>query len=118
MSQFIVPLSGGIYLRKMLGIIFIVAKSFSTLDRLFEGGQDGPAWAMEGEDGSVPENDACTPMDIPHSDMTLLIIKSIRTSSTILLAVLSSFDIQIWVSRLGCNRDSNMTVNSKEMILG
>jgi hypothetical protein len=95
-----------------------VAKSFPSLDHLSEGGRNGPAREMEGEVGSAPEDDACTPVDIPHSDMTLSVIKSIRTSSTIFLAALSSFDIQIWVSGLGCNRNSVMTVNSKAMILG
>jgi hypothetical protein len=91
-------LSGGIYLGKILGIIFIVVKSFSSLDHLSEGNQDGLARAVEGEDGNAPKDDACTPIDIPHSDMTLSIIKSIRTSSTIFSATLSSSNIQAWVS--------------------
>jgi hypothetical protein len=73
---------------------------------------------VAGEGGSAPEDDAYTPVDIPHSDMTLSVIKSIRTSSKSFLAALSSFDIQIWVSGLGCNRNSEMTVNSKAMISG
>jgi hypothetical protein len=89
-----VPLSGGIYLGKMLGIIFTVAKSFLSLDCLFEGGREGLAQAVEGEAGSAPEDDAYTPVDIPCSDMTLSIIKSIITSSTIFSAALSSSDIQ------------------------
>jgi hypothetical protein len=110
--------SAGIYLSKMLGIIFTVAKSFLILDHLFEGGWDGTTWEVEGEASSAPENDACTLIDILYSDMTLSVIKSIRTSSTIFSAALSSFDIQIWVSELGCNRNSDMTMNSKAMILG
>ena len=98
MSRFVVPLSGGIYLGKILGIIFTVAKSFLSLDCLSEGSQDGPARAMEGEAGNAPEDDVCTPIDIPHSDMTLSVIMSIRTSSTIFLAALSSSDIHAWVS--------------------
>ena len=82
----------------MLGIIFIVAKSFSSLDHLSKGDQDGPTQAVEGEVGSAPEDDACTPIEIQRSDMTLSVIKSIRTSSTIFSATLSSFDIQTWVS--------------------
>jgi hypothetical protein len=117
-SQFTSPPSGGIYLGKVLGIIFIVAKSFPILDRLSEGGRDGPSWAVEGEASSAPKDDACTPVDILHSDMTLSVIKSIRTSSTIFSAALSSFDIQIWVNGLECNRNSEMIVNSKAMILG
>lgn len=92
-----------------------MAKSFPSLDRLFEGGQDGPAQAVEGEAGSTPEDDACTPVDIPRSDMTLSAIKSIRTS-TIFSATLSSFDIQTWVSWLRCKRNSETTTNSKAMI--
>jgi hypothetical protein len=53
---------------------------------------------VEGEAGSMPEDDVCTPIDIPHYDMILSAIKSIRTSSTIFSAVLSLFDIQTWVS--------------------
>jgi hypothetical protein len=48
-----------------------VEKSFLSLDCLSEGGRDGPARAVEGEVGSAPEDDACTLVDIPHSDMTL-----------------------------------------------
>jgi hypothetical protein len=93
-SRFTVPLSGGIYLGKMLGIIFIVAKSFPSLDCLSEGDRDGPARAVEGEVGSAPEDNAYTPVDILCSDMTLSVIKSIRTYSTIFSAALSSSDIQ------------------------
>jgi hypothetical protein len=100
----------------MLGIIFTVAKSFPSLDHLSEGGQNGHAQAVEGEAGSAPEDDACTPVNILRSDMNLSVIKSFRTSSTIFLAPLSSFDIQIWVSELRCNRNSEMRVNSKVMI--
>jgi hypothetical protein len=102
----------------MLGIIFTVAKSFPSSDHLSEGGWDGPSRAVEGEAGSAPEDDACTPIDILHFDMTLLVIKSIRTSSTIFSAALSSSDIQTWVSWLGCKRNLETTVNSKEMISG
>jgi hypothetical protein len=111
-------ISDGIYLGKMLGIIFTVVKSFPSLDHLSEGDRDGPAQAVEGEASSMPEDDACTPVDIPHSDMTLSSIKSIRTSSTIFSAVLSSFDIQTWVSWLECKRNLETTVNSKAMISG
>jgi hypothetical protein len=75
-----------------------VAKSFLSLDHLSEGGRDGPARAVEGEAGNAPEDDACTPVDTPHSDMTLSVIKSIKTSSTTFSAALSSSDIQAWVS--------------------
>ena len=75
MSRFTVSLSGGIYLGKILGIIFTVAKSFRSLDHLSEGSRDGPAGAVEGEDGNAPKDDAYTPIDIPHSDMTLPAIK-------------------------------------------
>jgi hypothetical protein len=102
----------------MLGIIFTVEKSFPSLDHLSEGDQDGPARAVEGEVGNAPEDDACTPVDIPCSNMTLSVIKSIRTSSKIFSAALSSFNIQIWVSGLGCNKNLEMTVNSKVMISG
>jgi hypothetical protein len=98
MFRFTIPLSGGIYLGKILGIIFTVAKSFLSLDRLSKGSQDGPARAVEGEAGNAPEDDACTPVDTPRFNMTLSVIKSIRTSSTIFLAALSSSDIQAWVS--------------------
>jgi len=82
LARFTVSVSGGIYVGKILGIIFIVVKSFSRLDRLSEGGRDGPTRAVEGEDGSAPEDDACTPVDNPISDMTLSIIKLIKNSST------------------------------------
>ena len=118
MSRFIVSLSGGIYLGKMLGIIFTVAKSFLSLDRLSKGGRDGPARAVEGEANSALKDDAYTPVDILHSDMTLSVIKSIRTSSTIFSSVLNSSDIQTWVSWLGYKRNSETTVNSKAMISG
>jgi hypothetical protein len=95
-----------------------MAKSFPSLDHLSEGGRDGPARAVEGEVGSAPEDDACTPVDILCSNMTLSVIKSIRTSSTIFSTALSSSDIQTWVSWLRCKRNSETTVNSKAMISG
>ena len=98
MSRFTILLSGGIYLGKMLGIIFTVAKSFLSLDHLSEGGRDGSTRSVEGKDGSAPEDDACTPVDIPLSDMTLSFIKSIKTSSTSFSVALISSDIQAWVS--------------------
>ena len=98
MSRFTVLLSGGIYLGKMLGIIFTVEKSFSSLDHLSEGDRDGPARGVEGEVGNAPEDDACTPVDIFHSDMTLSVIKSIRNYSTTFSTTLSSSNIQTWVS--------------------
>ena len=112
------PLSGGIYLGKILGIIFIVEKSFMSLDRLSEGSQDGLARAVEGEDGNAPKENACTPVYIPRSNMTLSVIKSIKNSSTIFSVALSSFNIQTWVSWIKCKRNSETTVNSKAMILG
>jgi hypothetical protein len=93
-----VPLSGGVYLGKILRIILIVEKLFMSLDHLFEGNQDGPSREVEGEADNAPEDDACTPVDTPHSDMTLSVIKSIKTSSTTFSAMRSSFDIQAWVS--------------------
>jgi hypothetical protein len=63
-SRFTVPFSGGIYLGKMLGIIFIVVKLFSSLDCLSEGGREGPAQVVEGEASSSPEDDIYTPLDI------------------------------------------------------
>jgi hypothetical protein len=75
-----------------------VAKSCLSLDRLSEGSRDGPTSAVEREARNAPEDDACTPVDTPHSDMTLSFIKLIKTSSTIFSAVLSSSDIQAWVS--------------------
>jgi hypothetical protein len=38
--------------------------------------------AVEGEAWSPLIDDAWTPVDNPHSDMTLSVIKSIKTSST------------------------------------
>ena len=73
-------------------------KLFPSLDCISEGGRDGPARAVEGEDGNAPEDDSYTPVDIPRSDMNLSVIKSIITSSTIFSVVLSSSDIQTWVS--------------------
>jgi hypothetical protein len=93
-----VPLSGGIYLGNILGIIFTVEKSFLSLDHLYEGGWDGPARAVEGEAGSAPKDDACTPVDTPRSDMTLSVIKSIKIYSTNFSAALSLSDIQSRVS--------------------
>jgi hypothetical protein len=93
-----VPLSGEIYLGKTVGIIFTVAKSFPRLDHLSEGNWDGPSQAVEGKAGNSPKDDACTPVDILHSDMTLSVINSIKTSSTIFSVALSLSDIQAWVS--------------------
>jgi hypothetical protein len=95
-----------------------VAKSFPSLDCLSEGGQDGPARAVEGEAGSMLEDDPCTPVGIPRSGMTLSAIKSIRTSSTIFSTALSSFDVQTWVNWLGRKRNSKTTTNSNTMISG
>jgi hypothetical protein len=95
-----------------------VVKLFLSLDHLSKGGQDGPAQVVKGEVASAPEDDACTPVDILRSDMTLSVIKSIRTSSTIFSVVLSSSDIQTWANWLRCKRNLETTVNSKEMISG
>ena len=89
-----------------------MAKSFSSLDCLSEGSRDGPTQEVEGEYGNAPEDDACTPVDTPLSNMTLSVIKSIKTSSTIFSAVLSSSNIQAWASYLGCERNSKTTLNS------
>jgi hypothetical protein len=80
LTWFTVLLSGGIYVGNMLGIIFTVAKSFTSLDHLSEGGRYGLARAVEGEAGSALMDDSCTLVDTPLSDMTLSIIKSIRIS--------------------------------------
>jgi hypothetical protein len=78
----------------MLGIIFTVAKSFTSLDHLSEGGRYGFAPTVEGEDGSALVDDSCTLVDTPLSNMTLSIIKSIRTSSTTLSVALNASNIR------------------------
>jgi hypothetical protein len=93
LSRFTVPLRGAMYVGKMLGIIFTVAKSFPSFDRLSEGSRDGPARAVEGEAGSAPEDDACTPVDNPHSDMTLSALRLASTSLTDSSVALNSSDI-------------------------
>jgi hypothetical protein len=54
--------------------------------------------AVEGEAWTPLVDDAWTPVDNPLSDMTLSVIRSIKTSSTTFSAVLSSSDIQAWVN--------------------
>jgi hypothetical protein len=98
MSRFTVPLSGGIYVGNIIGIIFTVENLFLSLDHLSEGCRDGLARAVEGAGGNAPEEDACTPVDTPCSDMTLSVIKSIKNSSTSFSIALSLSDIQAWVS--------------------
>jgi hypothetical protein len=82
----------------MHGISLAFAMSSQCLVCFSSVGQDGPAREVEGEAWHPLADDAWTPIDNPHSDMTLSVIKSFKTSSTTFLAVLSSSDIQAWVN--------------------
>jgi hypothetical protein len=72
----------------------MVEKSFTSLDHLSEGGRYGLARAVEGEAVSALVDDSCTLVDTPLLDMTLSIIKSIRTSSTTLSVALNASNIR------------------------
>jgi hypothetical protein len=75
----------------MVEINIAFTRSSLCLVHFSSDGRDGPApRAVDGEAGIPLVDDACTPMDI---DMTLSVMRSIKTSSTIFSAVLNSFDI-------------------------
>jgi hypothetical protein len=57
-------------------------------------GQDGMAQAVDREACSPLIEDSCTPVDTPLSEMTLSIIKSIKTSSMDFSAALNASDIR------------------------
>jgi hypothetical protein len=82
----------------MHGISLAFAMSSLCLVRFSSIGRDGPVRVVEGEAwGPLVDND-WTPVDNPCFDMTLSVIKSIKTSSTTFSSVLSSSDIQDWVN--------------------
>jgi hypothetical protein len=77
----------------MLRIILEFVRLSLCLVLFSSDGRDGPAQAVDGEASSPLMDDACIPIDI---DMTLLVIKSIKTSSTMLSTMLNSSDIHTW----------------------
>ena len=77
----------------MVGINLAFTRSSLCLVLFSSDGQDGLDRVVDEEVGSPLMDDACTPMDNPLSDMTLLVIRSIKTSSTTFSAALNSFDI-------------------------
>jgi hypothetical protein len=76
---------------KIVGIILSFAKSSLCLVRFSLDGQDRPALQeVDGEVGSPLVDDACIPIDI---DMTLLSMRLIKTSSTTFSVVHNSSNI-------------------------
>ena len=82
----------------MCGIGLAFAMSSVFLVYFSSIGQDGMVRAMEGEACTPLVDEAWTPIDNTHSDFTLLVIKSIKTSSTNFSAALSSSNIQARVN--------------------
>jgi hypothetical protein len=56
--------------------------------------RDVPARAVDGEACTPLVDDACKPVDNPHSDMTLLVLRLASTSLADSLAALNSSDIR------------------------
>jgi hypothetical protein len=78
----------------MVEINLALARSSLCLVRFSSDGWDGLAQRVVDEEGGIPlVDDACTPIDI---DMTLSVMRSIRTSSTSFSTMLNSFDINAW----------------------
>jgi hypothetical protein len=76
---------------KIVRISLAFAKSSSCLVHFSSDDRDGPApRAVDGDVGSPLVDDSCIPIDI---DMTLLVMSSIKNSSTTFSTVLNSFDI-------------------------
>jgi len=82
----------------MCGIGLAFAMSSVFLVYFSSIGHDGMVRAMEGEACTPLVDEAWTPIDNPHSELTLLVIKSIKTSSTNFSAALSSSNIQARVN--------------------
>jgi hypothetical protein len=82
----------------MHGISLEFAMSSLCLVCLSLVSQDGSERAVEGEAWGPLVDNSWNPVDNPHSEMTLLVINSIKTSSNNFSVVLSSSDIQAWVS--------------------
>jgi hypothetical protein len=78
----------------ILGINLAFARSSLCLVCFSSDGWDGPAPQAVDEEASSPlVDDACTLVDI---DMTLSIMRLIRTSSTTFSVALNLFDIHTW----------------------
>jgi hypothetical protein len=84
----------------IVGINLEFTKSSLCLVHFSSDGRDGSDMrAVDGETYTVLVDEACMPVDI---DMTLSVIRSIRTSSTTLSVMLNSFDIHTrgWKSQV------------------
>jgi hypothetical protein len=77
----------------MLGISLAFAMSSLCLVRFSTVCRDGPARAVDGEAATPLDDEAWTPVDIPLSDITLLVLKLASTSLTDSSAALSSSDM-------------------------
>jgi hypothetical protein len=62
----------------MLGIRLALARSYLCLVRFSSAGWDKPTRVVDGEVASPVVDDACNPMDNPHSYMTLSVLSSRR----------------------------------------
>jgi hypothetical protein len=78
----------------ILGINLEFARSSLCLVHFSSIGWDGPNRAMDGEVDSPLVEDACTPIDTPLSNMTLLVIKSRRNFIIDSSTAVSSSDIR------------------------
>jgi hypothetical protein len=74
----------------ILGINLAFMRSSLCLVHFSSDGRDGLARVVDGEVGSPLMDDVCIPLDI---NMTLSVIRSIKTSSKTLFAALNSSDI-------------------------
>jgi hypothetical protein len=91
LSRFIVLSRGRMKLGNMDGINFVFARSSLFLVLFSTDGQDGPDLRVVDREACSPlVDDACTPIDI---DMTLSVMRSIKTSSKTHSSALNSSDI-------------------------
>jgi hypothetical protein len=95
----------------MIGINLTFTTSSLCFIHFSSSSWDGPARVVEGETCSPLVDDACIPVDNPHSDMTLSVINSIKNSSTTFSATLNASDI--------CTRGKKIvgSGNNSEMVM-
>jgi hypothetical protein len=77
----------------MVGISLAFVMSYLCLERFSVVCRDGPARAVDGEVSTPLDDEAWTPVDIPLSDITLLVLKLESTSLIDSSATLSSLNM-------------------------
>ena len=78
----------------MLEVSLALARSSRCLVLFSSAGRDGSTRAVDGEVSSPLMDDACNPVDNPHSDMTLSVLSSRRNYAMDSSVAVSSSDIR------------------------